>query len=138
MIENMNTMTNNVDVRQHIIDTAQKIMSCKGFSAVGLNEILRTAGVPKGSFYHYFESKESFGVVLLDAYFTGYMAHLDAMLKQENLSAAERLVAYWTHWQETQTDEDVIAQPEEVEELQKLDGAEKETADESDGRVIPS
>ena len=40
--------------------------------------------------------------------------------------------------QETQTDEDVIAQPEEVEELQKLDGAEKETADESDGRVIPS
>lgn len=34
--------------------------------------------------------------------------------------------------------EDEIAQQEEIEELQKLDGAEKETADESDGKVIPT
>ena len=48
------------DVRQHILDTGRSIILGKGFSAVGLNEILATAQVPKGSFYHYFKSKETF------------------------------------------------------------------------------
>lgn len=39
------------DVRQHILDTAKPIILGKGFSAVGLNELLFAAGVPKGSFY---------------------------------------------------------------------------------------
>lgn len=38
------------DVRQHILNTGQVIIGGKGFSAVGLNEILKAAGVPKGSF----------------------------------------------------------------------------------------
>lgn len=40
----------------------------KSFHSVGLNEILKTVGVPKGSFYHWFESKEHFGVELLKHY----------------------------------------------------------------------
>ncbi|MCB1967757.1 MAG: TetR/AcrR family transcriptional regulator, partial [Candidatus Accumulibacter sp.] len=40
------------DVRQHILDTAKPIILGKGFSAVGLNELLSAADVPKGSFYH--------------------------------------------------------------------------------------
>ncbi len=93
------------DVRQHILNTAQQIMGCRGFSAVGLNEILRTAGVPKGSFYHYFASKEAFGVVMLEAYFSGYMAHLETMLGHKNTPTVQRLMAYWTHWLETQMDD---------------------------------
>lgn len=58
--------TTTADVRQHILDTAKPIMLRKGFSAVGLNEILQAAGVPKGSFYHYFGSKEAFGEALLE------------------------------------------------------------------------
>jgi TetR/AcrR family transcriptional repressor of nem operon len=38
------------DVRQEILDTAQIIISGKGYAAVGLNEILAAAGVPKGPF----------------------------------------------------------------------------------------
>jgi DNA-binding transcriptional regulator YbjK len=41
------------DTRSAILATGQAIMSHKGFSAVGLTEILTAAGVPKGSFYHY-------------------------------------------------------------------------------------
>ena len=41
------------DVRGSILEAGQRIMAGKGFSAVGLNEILAGAGVPKGSFYHY-------------------------------------------------------------------------------------
>lgn len=40
----------------------------RSFHSVGLNEILKAVGVPKGSFYHWFESKEHFGVELLKHY----------------------------------------------------------------------
>jgi TetR/AcrR family transcriptional repressor of nem operon len=42
------------NTRQHILETGHRIIAGKGFASVGLNEILKSAGVPKGSFYHYF------------------------------------------------------------------------------------
>ena len=96
-------MTNTTnDVRQHILTTAQSIIGGKGFSAVGLNEILHASSVPKGSFYHYFGSKEAFGEALLENYFTDYLAALDAVLARSDVSAGERLMAYFEHWLETQ------------------------------------
>ena len=59
------------DTRQQLLDTGQRMMVLKGFTGVGLNEILQTAGVPKGSFYHYFKSKEQYGQALLEEYFGG-------------------------------------------------------------------
>lgn len=90
------------DVRQHILNTGQVIISGKGFSAVGLNEILKAAGVPKGSFYHYFSSKEAFGEALLQGYFTEYLAQTQERLTQPGASHAERLLSYWAHWRDTQ------------------------------------
>lgn len=98
-------VTEYTDVRQHILDTAKPIILGKGFSAVGLNELLAEAGVPKGSFYHYFKSKELFGEALLDSYFADYQARLDARLKHGEGTAAQRLMSYWTTWQETQSSE---------------------------------
>ncbi len=91
------------DVRQGILETGQRIMAGKGFSAVGLNEILTAAGVPKGSFYHYFGSKDAFGEALLENYFTGYLAELDETLRRPGLTMAQRLMNYWRQWQETQS-----------------------------------
>lgn len=85
------------DVRQHIIDTGMAIILGKGYSAVGLNEILGAAGVPKGSFYHYFQSKERFGEALLAHYVDDYLARLDALLSAPG-TAAQRLMAYWDGW----------------------------------------
>ena len=92
-----------IDVRQHILDTAKPIILGKGFSAVGLNEILTTADVPKGSFYHYFKSKNAFGEALLEDYFANYCLRLDAMFKAQNATAAEKMLAYWASWLETQS-----------------------------------
>lgn len=78
-------------------------MAGKGFSAVGLNEILARAGVPKGSFYHYFGSKDAFGEAMLAAYFEDYLADLDETLSQPGLTMAQRLMNYWRQWQETQS-----------------------------------
>jgi TetR/AcrR family transcriptional repressor of nem operon len=97
------TTSETVDVRENILATGQRIMAGKGYSAVGLNEILASAGVPKGSFYHYFGSKDAFGEALLESYFEGYLVDLDATLRQPGLSMAQRLMNYWTGWQATQS-----------------------------------
>ncbi|MFC3695616.1 TetR/AcrR family transcriptional regulator [Chenggangzhangella methanolivorans] len=91
-----------IDVRQHILHTATTIMAAKGFSAVGLNEILVSAQVPKGSFYHYFGSKDAFGEAILKDYFEDYLADLDATLTAADKTQAERLMTYFAGWRETQ------------------------------------
>lgn len=90
------------DVRQHILDTGKAIIIGKGYAAVGLNEILAAASVPKGSFYHYFKSKELFGVAMLDSYMDGYLVRMDELLNQSGGTAAQRLMAYWDSWFDTQ------------------------------------
>jgi len=97
------TTSDNIDVRGNILATGQRIMAGKGFSAVGLNEILATAGVPKGSFYHYFGSKDAFGEAMLEAYFEDYLADMDATLGQSGLTMAQRLMNYWQAWQSSQS-----------------------------------
>jgi TetR/AcrR family transcriptional repressor of nem operon len=91
-------------VRKHILKTADVIISGKGFSAVGLNEILKASGVPKGAFYHYVGSKEAFGEELLKSYFSEYQRSLDSLLlSRPGMSGAERLLSYWEFWLETQS-----------------------------------
>lgn len=91
------------DVRQGILDVGQRIMAAKGYSGVGLNEILAAAGVPKGSFYHYFGSKDAFGEALLEHYFDDYLADIDRILGEPGLPMGERLMSYWRVWQDTQS-----------------------------------
>jgi len=54
--------------RERILDAAEAIVLERSFHGVGLNQILTAVGVPKGSFYHYFASKEQFGVEMLRHY----------------------------------------------------------------------
>ncbi|KTC49086.1 TetR/AcrR family transcriptional regulator [Pseudomonas syringae] len=89
------------DMRQHIIDVARSLMTNKGYTAVGLAEVLSTAGVPKGSFYYYFKSKEEFGQALLEEYFSEYLGRVDALMACPG-TGAERLLAYFMYWSETQ------------------------------------
>lgn len=91
------------DVRENIIATGQLIMAGKGYSAVGLNEILTAAGVPKGSFYHYFSSKDAFGVAMLESYFEAYHAEIDRTMALPGLTMAQRLMKYWELWQTSQS-----------------------------------
>jgi TetR/AcrR family transcriptional repressor of nem operon len=91
------------DVRDNILAVGQRIMSGKGFSAVGLNEILTEAKVPKGSFYHYFGSKDAFGEALLSSYFEDYLADLDKVMAQPGLTMAQRLLAYFDMWRANQS-----------------------------------
>ncbi|MFG3448500.1 TetR/AcrR family transcriptional regulator [Stenotrophomonas sp. NPDC047960] len=95
-----------LDVRDKILATGQRIMGGKGFSAVGLNEVLTAAGVPKGSFYHYFGSKEAFGDALLEDYFAGYLSEMDRTFSQPRRTRAQQLDAYFKAWMDNQSFED--------------------------------
>jgi TetR/AcrR family transcriptional repressor of nem operon len=92
-----------LDTRDNILASGQRLMASKGFSAVGLNEILTTAGVPKGSFYHYFGSKDAFGEALLESYFQAYLADVDRTLARRGLTMAQRLMDYFASWQDSQS-----------------------------------
>lgn len=101
-------MTDPNAVRQKILDAARPVILQKGFTAAGLSEILRCAGIPKGSFYHYFKSKELFGEAMLEAYFSDYEQRLDTLLNDGDKPAAQRLMRYWSLWMETQLAEDPV------------------------------
>lgn len=101
--------TEHTDTRQHILDCGQRLIAAKGFVGVGLSEILGSAEVPKGSFYHYFGSKEQYGTALLESYFTEYLARIDALFDQPDKTGAERLNRYLQRWTETQCGDDASA-----------------------------
>ncbi|WP_437513130.1 TetR/AcrR family transcriptional regulator [Sorangium sp. So ce1099] len=98
----MNATAAVTDVRQHILEVAKPLLLRKGFTAVGLAEVLAAAQVPKGSFYHYFGSKEAFGEAVLEDYFADYLARMDALLAQQG-TAAQRLMVYFRDWIDSQT-----------------------------------
>ena len=69
----------------------------RGFTGLGLNELLTESAVPKGSFYHYFASKDAFGKALIEDYIADYLARMDRLVAAP-LSGAERLMAYCSAW----------------------------------------
>jgi TetR/AcrR family transcriptional repressor of nem operon len=93
----MKTDQNNT--KQHILNTGYQLFSAKGFTRVGLAEILKTADVPKGSFYHYFKSKELFGEAIIEDYFEHYLKRLATLFAvNKNQTAFEQLISYWQLW----------------------------------------
>jgi len=97
--------TERIDTRQHILLCGRQLAAAKGFVGVGLSEILATAKVPKGSFYHYFPSKEAFGDALLETYFADYLERVDELFAKPGRTGSQQLLAYFKRWIETQTDE---------------------------------
>lgn len=86
------------DTREHILSIAEPLVLGKGFTALGLTELLSAAGVPKGSFYHYFRSKEQFGQALLERYFANYDARLASHFAAEPGRMRDRLLSYFAGW----------------------------------------
>jgi TetR/AcrR family transcriptional repressor of nem operon len=77
--------------REKLLRAGVAVLTEKGFSAVGLEEILRQAGVPKGSFYYYFDSKEQFGAALVDAYAAYFARKLDRWFLDRSVDPLRRL-----------------------------------------------
>ena len=82
---------NRPDTRALLIRTGVALATQKGYSAVGLEEVLRLAQVPKGSFYHCFDSKEAFGQALIEAYAAYFADKLSRWFDDEAVPPLQRL-----------------------------------------------
>ncbi|HEY9869118.1 MAG TPA: TetR family transcriptional regulator C-terminal domain-containing protein [Candidatus Obscuribacterales bacterium] len=77
-----------------LIETGIDIMAEKGYNNTGIAEVLARAGVPKGSFYYYFESKEDFGLQIINTFDEKYVAEWNQVLYDSSLPPLERIAAY--------------------------------------------
>ena len=83
------------NTKSRILEHASRLIHRKGFNNTGIQEILHSAGVPKGSFYFYFKSKEELGLAIID-HFAISVAHLgETLLVKAPGSPLERLRGYF-------------------------------------------
>lgn len=54
--------------REMLVHVGTEVLTEKGYSAVGVDEILQRTGISRCSFYYYFKTKEGFGAELIDRY----------------------------------------------------------------------
>ncbi|MFK4145226.1 TetR/AcrR family transcriptional regulator [Streptomyces sp. NPDC004065] len=71
------------DARGKILTAAQSLIELRGYSALGVAEICKTAGVPKGSFYYFFESKEALALAVIDEHWAAQRRDWERVLRDE-------------------------------------------------------
>ncbi len=62
----MRTIKEHNERQNEILDTAQKLFAEKGYGKCTVNDILNEIGIAKGTFYHYFKSKEEVLDAIID------------------------------------------------------------------------
>jgi TetR/AcrR family transcriptional repressor of nem operon len=82
------------DTRAALIRCGTELLTEKGFHGTGVDALLKRLGIPKGSFYHYFASKEEFGLAVIDNYATYFARKLDRLLGDAGRSPLARLRAF--------------------------------------------
>ncbi|MBS3803808.1 MAG: TetR family transcriptional regulator C-terminal domain-containing protein [Oleiphilaceae bacterium] len=83
------------DTRKHIIDIGADLIARNGFGCTGISAVLTAAAVPKGSFYHYFSSKDDFGLAVIESFAADYEIGLVAILNDDSQPPLQRLQAYF-------------------------------------------
>jgi len=81
--------------REHLIEIGLQRIYKTGYSATGVTEILDLAKVPKGSFYHYFPSKEAFALEVLQHHASREAQRLETILGKDKLPPLKRLRKYF-------------------------------------------
>ena len=85
-----------LNTRDRIIETGAEIIHLKGFNHTGIQEILTAAGVPKGSFYNYFKSKEDFGLQVIDYFSAHFKRIAKETLEDTSISPLNRIYGFLT------------------------------------------
>ena len=81
--------------REHLIEIGLQRIQKFGYAATGVTEILDLAGVPKGSFYHYFRSKEAFAQEVIRRYAAREAQRCETILGDDRLPPLKRLRKYF-------------------------------------------
>ena len=82
--------------REELLDTALELFSTGGYERTSVEQITEAVGVAKGTFYHYFDSKQDLLGQLVDSFADELFVQLEAALDQVTGGALERLRAFYT------------------------------------------
>ena len=94
MVAAMNPSTR-FDKRDLILAKGAEVMTRRGYHGAGVQEIVQAAGVPKGSFYHYFASKEDFALQALQQVYQPRLQRYAQALDDPALSPRARILGYY-------------------------------------------
>ncbi|OIQ19293.1 MAG: hypothetical protein BM557_06200 [Flavobacterium sp. MedPE-SWcel] len=77
-----------------LLEKGIELLWSKGYTATSVNDIVKVAGVPKGSFYFYFESKEDFVIKAIHKYFEEHFEPSRDILLDKSISPKQRLLNF--------------------------------------------
>ncbi len=83
------------DKRELILAKGAQVMLRRGYHGTGVQEIVQAASIPKGSFYHYFASKEDFALQALEYLYLPRLERYAQALANPALSPRERILGYY-------------------------------------------
>jgi len=83
------------DKRDLILAKGAQVMTRRGYHGTGVLEVVQAAGIPKGSFYHYFASKEDFALQALEHLYLPRLERYQAALLKSPLSPRARILGYY-------------------------------------------
>src|SRR5882757_1791645 len=83
------------NTRDHLLRVGLQRIRSTGYAATGVTEILDEAGVPKGSFYHHFASKEAFAKEVLELYVRGENERAKKIFGDGKTAPLKRLRRYF-------------------------------------------
>ena len=92
------------NTHDQIFEAALKLLPEKGFNGCSVQDITVAAGVPKGSFYNHFESKEALGAEIVEHY--GARGSLRDVLADQSIAPMERLRRYFVGLNELMVNRD--------------------------------
>jgi TetR/AcrR family transcriptional regulator, transcriptional repressor for nem operon len=91
--------------KENLLSRGMALLLERGYHALALQDLLREVGVPKGSFYHYFKSKEDFALQAIDQYMTAVHAGLDFCLHDQDLPPLDRVRRFFQLTEQKYRDE---------------------------------
>jgi len=83
------------ELREKLLDQGVALLMEQGYHGTGLQELVQSVGVPKGSFYNYFPSKEAFSAEVVKHYIEPFITQLDSHLQRRDVNAETALKAYF-------------------------------------------
>jgi TetR/AcrR family transcriptional repressor of nem operon len=79
-------------MRDEIVEAALEQFHIRGYNGAGVKDVTDAAGVPKGSFYNHFPSKEALAIVALEHYGQGRRLH---QLADRGIEPLQRLRSHF-------------------------------------------
>ncbi|CAB3768277.1 TetR/AcrR family transcriptional regulator [Paraburkholderia solisilvae] len=85
----------NPEVRSRLLSVGRDVVHDRGFNGAGVQDITAAAGVPKGSFYNYFDSKEVFAAEILEDYWQSIEDRHGPILHDARIKPLARIAKFF-------------------------------------------